>query len=342
MRHLRVAFIVLWAIFLAGCSASGLGDRVMVKAIYIEREEQYEARLLILEAEPNADTGQVSEQARCLAGSGQTVYEALQDAEQSESRRLFYGQNELLFIGPELMEDGVFSACRYLASDTSGRPNMAVYGLDAAPKEFERLQENGTVFLRSVQQLEKRGVFRTYLYQFGDASGSGVIPGLSAREGSAAFEKLTLYADGKPAAVWKGAKAQLARLLAGQAQTLELSLEKLNVSFQIRAPKLNFEPVFTEKGMELNVRFSGAIQRLVSPEGAALPGQDRRLEQAIDEQVQLMLNALVRDTLSSGNDVFRLQSYLSNLDETLCREMDTDGRLAQADVVKISCLLRMV
>lgn len=342
MKRCLVFLVLLGAALLTGCTGSGQGDRVAVKAVYVEKERQYEARLLVLESTPNADTGQVSEQARCLSGQGETVYEALLAAEQSESRRLFYGQSELLFLGPNLMEKGSFEACRYLASNTSGRPNMAVYGLDADPDAFEKLQEKGTDFLSSVQQLEKRGVYKVFLYQFSGSSNSGVIPGLSVQEGSAAFEKVTLFREGKPDAVWKGAKAQLARLLAGHADTLELTLEPLSVSFQVRSPKLRFEPAFTEEGMKLSVHFSGAIQRLVSPEGAALPGQDRWLEQAIDEEVKTLLEELVADTLGRQNDVFLLRSRFANLDEPLCRAMEADGSLARPDAVNFFCLLRMV
>lgn len=342
MRRWLVLGLLLGAALLTGCSGRGLSDRVPVKAIYVEKEARFEARLLVLDAAPNADTGQVSEQARCLSGSGNTVYEAMLNAEQSESRRLFYGQSELLFIGPGLMEEGVFDACRYLASNTSGRPNMAVYGLDTDPAGFERLQEKGTDFLRSVQKLEKRGIFKTYLYQFGADSDCGIIPGLSVKEGSASFEKLTLYKDGTPDAVWKGAKAQLARLLAGQADALELTLEPLSVSFQLRSPKLRFQPSYSEQGMELAVNFSGAIHRLVSPQGAALPGKDKGLEQAIDKEVQALLEELVADTMGRGNDVFLLSSRLANLDGGLCRAMESDGRLARPGTVKFHCLLRMV
>ena len=82
------------------------------------------------------------------------------------------------------------------------------------------------------------------------------------------------------------------------------------MSFQVRSPKLRFEPAFSEEGMELSVRFSGDIQRLVSPEGAALPGQDRQLEQSIDEEVKSLLEELVADTLGRRNDVFLLRSRL--------------------------------
>lgn len=342
MKRWLVLFAFLGTALLTGCMGNGLGDRVSVKAVYVERERQYEARLLVLESTPSADTGQVSEQARCLSGSGETLYEALLNAEQSESRRLFYGQSELLFVGPGLMEEGVFDACRYLASNTSGRPNMAVYGLDADPDAFEKMQEKGTEFLSSVQHLEKKGLYRTFLYQFGGQSSNGVIPVLSVQDTNATLKQLNLYRDGKPDAVWKGAKTELARLLAGQAETLELTLESLPVSFQVRSPKLRFEPAYAEEGMELSVHFSGAIQRLVSPAGAALPGQDRRLEQAIDEEVKVLMEELAADTLGRGNDVFLLRSRFANLDEALCRSMEEDGRLAHSDTVNFYCLLRMV
>ena len=70
MKRWLVCFALLGAALLVGCTSSGLGDRVSVKAVYVEKERRYEARLLVLEATPNADTGQVSEQARCLSGSG--------------------------------------------------------------------------------------------------------------------------------------------------------------------------------------------------------------------------------------------------------------------------------
>ena len=332
---------VLALLGLSGCTGSGLGDKVAVKALYLEHDERFEARLLVLESTPNADTGQVSEEARCLAGSGDTVYEALEDAERQEARRLFYGQNELLFLGPLLAKQGAFDACRFLAADSSGRPNIAVYTLDAAPGELERCWEKGTEFLADVEQLEQRGLFRTYLYQFGDRENSGVIPALSASGEQVTFSGLILYEDGRPATFWQGAKAQLARLLAGQRDTLELTLEQPRVSFELRAPKLAFAPCFSGDGMELEVFLSGAIQRLVSERGAALPGQGSQLEQDIDRQVQQLLQELADETIGQGNDVFLLGGYLANLSEGAARAA-LEGDSSRAGLVRSDCLLRMV
>lgn len=327
---------------LTGCTNSALGDRVMVKAIYLEHEETFEARLLVLQSAPSADTGQVSEQARYLKGSGDTVYAALQSAEQSENRSLFYGQNELLLLGPKLARQGAFEACRYMAGETSGRPNMAVYGLDIGPDAFEAMQQKGTDFLSSVQQLEKHALYRTYLYQFAQPEQNGVIPMLSVRENAASPAGLTLYENGSPAASWQGAQAQLAALLAGQANALELELPSLPVSFQVRSPKLAFEPGLAKGGLQLTIRFSGAIQKLTGPQGAAVPGQTGELEQAIDREITRLLAGLAADTLGRGNDVFHLGSYFANYSEPAYRAMQADGRLGQARRVKFVCRLRMV
>lgn len=334
----------LLVLLLTGCTGAGIGDKVAVKALYLEYDRQFEARLLVLESAPSADAGQASEEARCLAGSGDTVYEALKNAEAQENRRLFYGQNELLFLGPELARQGAFEACRFLASYSNGRPNIAVYLLDAggaggSVAALEQLWQDGVGFLSGVEQLESRGVYKTYLYQFGAQGGGGVIAALAAEQDTVTFSGLALYEQGLPVAFWQGAKAQLARLLAGQTDTLELALDEPQVRFELRSPRLTFEPGFSGGGMELTVGLTGNIQRLVSPSGAAHPGQDRQLEQTIDRQVCRLLEELAAETIGRKNDVFLLGSYLANLREEAARSaLEAGGE----ELVRFDCLLRMV
>ena len=121
-----VILLFLAAVCFTGCSRSGIGDKVIVKAIYLEYSGEYTATLLALRSAPSADTGEVTEQASYLSGQGATLGQALAAAEEKENRQVFYGQNGLLLLGPELCRAGAFEACRYLAKETSGRPNMAV------------------------------------------------------------------------------------------------------------------------------------------------------------------------------------------------------------------------
>lgn len=342
MKTFAVILLTGLCLLLAGCTGNGLGSRGIVKAVYVEQSDSdFEVRVLALKAEPSADTGQATEQASCLSGSGETLYNALLNAEQSENSRLFYGQNELVFIGPGLLEKDVYDACRFLASNADGRPNMAVYGIDTAPSEFETLCAAGTDFLTGMEQLKERGLFQSYLYQFGTPGKSGIIPCVSGRGDTVTFSHLTLYQSGRPETIWKGASAQLAGLLAGQADALDLTLEQPAVSFQVRSPKLSFETEQTADGLRLIVRFNGNIQRLVTPAGAPLPGKDRRLEEEIDRRVQQLLEGLVQDTLNSGNDVFLLGSRLANLDEAGYRSMLEEGQVTSS-IVELRCLLRMV
>ena len=99
MKRWLVCLALLGAALLAGCTSSGLGDRVSVKAVYVEKERQYEARLLVLEATPNADTGQVSEQARCLSGRGETVLRRCWTPSRARAAAFFTARANCLYLG---------------------------------------------------------------------------------------------------------------------------------------------------------------------------------------------------------------------------------------------------
>ena len=343
-KSLAAVLAALLAAGLCGCGEAmrGIGEQLAVRAVYLEKEDGFEARILALEPVPSADAGEAGAVCLCLAGQGDTVYEAIQTAEAGDPRPLFYGQNELVFIGPNLRAEGLFDACRFLARTATGRPNMAVFGLELDPAGFSALQDNGLDFLDSVRQLEQRGVYKTWLYRFEAPGENGILPVLSAREGQAAFECLVLYSGGEPAAGWRGAKAQLARLLAGQAGALDLTLEPLQVSFSLRSPKLRFEVRRAGGSLALDARLTGTIQQLVGPEGAALPGQDREQEGAIDRAVEQLLRELAAETLGQGCDVFRLGAYFANYDEATAKRMAGGGAIAEPEAVSFACLLRMV
>lgn len=338
-----VILLFLAAVCFTGCSRSGIGDKVIVKAIYLEYSGEYTATLLALRSAPSADTGEVTEQASYLSGQGATLGQALAAAEEKENRQVFYGQNELLLLGPELCRAGAFEACRYLAKETSGRPNMAVYGVDLAPQEFLELDQKGKDALESINQLEKKGYYKTYLYEFGAGDGQGVLPGIRLAGAKAEPLGAAVYSGGEPALVLKGSDLELAALLSGQQRELEmeLELEGQAVRFQVRSPRLFYESAGRGEGLQMTLDMTGHIQKIVTPQGAAAPGPDRELEQTINAALAQRLLDIIESTYGQGNDVFRLASWLYNQDEAACRTQQAAGTLWQGKV-RPECRLHLV
>lgn len=342
-KKLLLPALCLAAGLLTGCSRSGIGDKVIVKAIYLEQSGGYTATLLTLRSAPSADTGEVTEQAHYLTGQGETLGQALTAAEGKENRQVFYGQNELLLVGPKLARQGVFEACHYLAREASGRPNMAVYGVDLAPEEFEALEEKGQDALESIEQLEKKGYYKTYLYELGAGEETGVLPTLSLAQAKADPTGLAVYADGKQALTLRQADVELAALLDGQRRELELELELPGgtVRFQVRSPRLYYEPQDKAGQPVLTLRATGQIQKLVTPEGAAAPGPNKELEAQINAALCERLTRLVESTYGQANDVFSLAAWLRNRDEAACRALQATGELWQGRVRPL-CQMHLV
>lgn len=340
MRKLFAVLFCLAAVCLTGCSRSGIGDKVIVKAIYLEYGGGYTATLLALRSAPSADTGEVTEQAYYLKGEGATLGQALARAQEKENRQVFYGQNELLLLGPRLCEAGVFEACRYLAKETSGRPNMAVYGVDLSPDEFSALEQKGKDAIESIDQLEKKGYYKTYLYELGAGEKQGVLPMLGMEQEKVEPAGLVVYEGGTQALTLEGADVELAALLSGQQRELELELELEQgvVRFAVRSPRLYYEAAGQGGEPGLTLRMAGHIQKVVTPQGAAAPGPNKELEAQINAALAEQLAALVQNTFGQGNDVFELAAWLRNQNEAACRALEAAGTLWQGRIAPRSQL----
>ena len=98
----RLSILLAVALLLSGCGAGrSLSERAIVKTIYLDASGQgYQAALVVFTCQPVADTKSVEEQAEIFTGSGESIEEALADAEQQQNKQAFYAQNELLLLGP--------------------------------------------------------------------------------------------------------------------------------------------------------------------------------------------------------------------------------------------------
>ena len=57
MKLLKLATSLLITAALCGCSSTGLGDKVIVKALLLDYQKEYLAQVLVLEPHPSADPG---------------------------------------------------------------------------------------------------------------------------------------------------------------------------------------------------------------------------------------------------------------------------------------------
>lgn len=340
MRKAVIAWMLLGAMLLTGCSEYGLGERAIVKAIYLDREEgMYKARLLVLETKPSAEAGDVSEEIQCVVGEGETLFDALNNAEKKENKSAFYGQNELLLISQELAKTELFEACRTLEKETSGRPNIAVYALELDDAD-ETLKEEGFTLLERVEQMQKKGGFRTHLYEL-SAQSDGLLPLIRYEDESAQLEQLIFYKDERQQGRWQQNQMPLAALLAGQRAPvrLELALDDQAVRFEVSGPRVLYQTEGEGEDLRLTVSLVGRIDELVYSGKTENPEE---LEPRINQKIQQELEELCRQSFEKENDLFHFCSWLQNRDAAGVIRLEQEGKLWEPDRVRFRSRLYFV
>lgn len=320
-------------LLLTGCSKCGLGGRAIVEGVYLDKDAQgYSANLLVTQTEPSAEAGDLDEKILCVQGKGRDLFSALSAAEEAESRQLFYGQNELLFLSPEISGRELFETCRLLEQETRGRPNTAVYQLDLVKKE----DTDWKTLLEEVRRLEEKGGYKSSLYAL-SAGDKGILPGISFDEKTVSKTGILLCDEEGIAARWTGPNGELAALLGQQRRDLflELPLSGEKVRFRVRSPRLAWQVRETQNGPQLKGTLYGRIDHLISSEQTE---QDQLIAR-LNREIEARLGKLSQDSFEAGKDVFGFAAWFQNENSKETRELSRKGTLEQAGRVEFESRL---
>lgn len=336
-----------FACLAAGCGAPGISVKGILRALYLEYTgERYEVRLVCFEGSPSADAGETEEAAVLIAGQGESVRAALEDAQQGQSRQLFYGQNELLLLGPRLARQGLFDALRYLVRQETGRPNVTVYLTDLTLDDLEARQEEMGDLLAEVGQIRTLGGYNCYLYQLGGAEQCALLPNLHVDpdSGNISSDGMTVYRQGRPAHRWDENQLQLALLLSGQQKTLHFTAqgEEGPVSFTLHSAHAVYTPQERGNALGLDISIQGDIRRVETDEGAQSPLNDERYELFLQCWLEELAKEMAADTFEEGNDLFLLRSHIDGLDAAAAARQAQAGELYKEKTLNWECRARVL
>lgn len=322
MKTAKIIGSFLLVILLTACSQSALGERAIVRAMYLNKmDDSYVAKLLVVKVEPSAEAGSWKEEIMCIDGSGDNLMEALRKAENKENGQAFYGQNEVLLLGPELAENELFKTCRFLEKETRGRPNTAVYQFACDPDIWSGSELSD--LLQDIQQIGESSYFKSNLYEL-SSSNSGVLPGLSFENQHTDKTGLAFYFDNVKQGQWIGEQADLAALLKGQNQDVPLifQLENSDVKFNISSPKICYEVKGKEDSLQLNITIYGRITGFVSDSNDILSAQ---IINEINWKIEQVLLSIVQDSFEKRNDIFQFTSWLQNENAAQVQQLQRNG-----------------
>ena len=247
MKHAKLLLAVLLLLLTSGCAGEPLSGRAVVNTLYLDwNKTGWRAVLVYVTSSASADAGQAKPEALVLSGQGATVADALQDAQSASPLTAFYGQNELLLLGPGAQGKAMYEACVYLSNDSAGRPNMAVFGVQTLAEDWQPASgEDWYALLRQLEQAAGESLYTQRLYRLAGAE-AGILPCLEVdcRAGTAVPGDTRLFLGGQCAAVWDREATALAALIEGQVRSvsLEASTGRGPVRYTLELPLLGWEP----------------------------------------------------------------------------------------------------
>lgn len=326
----------------AGCAGKPLSERAVVNTLYLDREAGgWQAVLVYVTGGASADAGQAKPEAQILTGQGDTVADALQAAQAASPLTAFYGQNELLLLGPGAQGQAMYEACAYLANDSAGRPNMAVFGVSVRAPDWQAGGgEERYALLRQIEQAAGESLYTQRLYRLAGA-GAGLLPGLEVdcTEGSAVCGDTRLFLGGDCTAVWGREQTALAALIEGQVRSVSLKTVtgRGKVRYTLELPLLGWET--SGDTLLLRARLTGYLKNLTDAGGLIHDGK-QELANEIAASLEEAARQITRQTFGAGQDLLRMGFWLKNRDAAGCEALLAAGRWYDPERIRWEIRLR--
>ncbi len=348
----RLLAAVLALAGLTGCGAPALGDRAIVKAIFVDRQEQYQVGLAVLE-EGEGEKGAQTTDLQLYTGSGDTLAQALRQAEPASTRRPFYAQNQLLWVGRQAAEQQLPEVLDYFAAEQASRPNMAVYVAELDLEELEQLAgEEGLQEGRPAagkQPVPGRLRPHDLRSAAGPAGGRGLVPLLEPGESGLTVQGLALYRSQALSGLLEGQQAASAGLFLGQKESMEwieetdlgqlrLRLDSPAVQRQIRTE--NGQPVL-QLVLRGTVRDLSAADPSLQQQAAGWQSREE-LSRKISQSVTGQLQQLVDQCWQPEGDPFQLGWWFGAWDTRWYYDALDSGSLYQPGRIEAWAEIRVM
>lgn len=201
--------VILAAAVFTGCAGNeNLKDLSVVEGMGIDYENGeigVSVQTLNLSKEGNGADALSGNITKTVEGSGKNISAAVQRTSESLSKKLFFGQNQILVIGKELAADNLDMCFDYLLRDSDSRPDVAVCVASGKASDTLSSEIGGALVpAQAVSELlyngEKEG-FAAYvtvnemLNLYKDKTSDIYLPVVSAGSDSAQVTGIAVYDD---------------------------------------------------------------------------------------------------------------------------------------------------
>ncbi|MFR9216285.1 MAG: hypothetical protein ACLVKK_08645 [Ruthenibacterium sp.] len=305
---------------LCGCSSLSLGERAIVKAIYLDGTPgSYTVSLVVFTCEPTTDTASAKGEAKIYSATEEDIGEALEAAEKEQAKAPFYAQNELLFLGPQITQAGVGRALAYFTGEQAARPNLSVFAVPVDAQAFKKLEKT---IAQTIQEAERvaddaqMGMGRTMselALQNEEEQFSGLLPVLRfGEQEEPKVDSMLLFQNDMPQGAMHGTQLGLALVAGGQTDRMQFSFYHDGGYYHVETQRLRLvkQAAQEEGGLRLHLSLEGSTA-VITRDGKPLHGQEAQAAAGlVNDFLCQEWEKLNRKTFLKGNDICELSFWL--------------------------------
>lgn len=309
---------------LCGCSSLSLGERAIVKAIYLDGTPgSYTVSLVVFTCEPTTDTASAKGEAKIYSATEEDIGEALEAAEKEQAKLPFYAQNELLFLGPQITQTGVGRALAYFTGEQAARPNLSVFAVPVDAQAFKKLEKT---IAQTIQEAERvaddaqMGMGRTMselALQNEEEQFSGLLPVLRfGEQEEPKVDSMLLFQNDMPQGTMHGTQLGLALVAGGQTDRMQFSFYHDGGYYHVETQRLRLvkQAAREEGGLRLHLSLEGSTA-VITRDGKPLHGQEAQAAAGlVNDFLCQEWEKLNRKTFLKGNDICELSFWLLQKD----------------------------
>ena len=335
---------------LCGCSSLSLGERAIVKAIYLDGTPgSYTASLVVFTCEPTTDTASAKGEAKIYSATEEDIGEALEAAEKEQAKVPFYAQNELLFLGPQITQTGIGKALAYFTGEQAARPNLSVFTVPVDAQAFKKLEKT---IAQTIQEAERvaddaqMGMGRTMselALQNEEEQFSGLLPVLRfGEQEEPKVDSMLLFQNDTPQGTMHGTQLGLALVAGGQTDRMQFSFYHDGGYYHVETQRLRLvkQAAQEEKGLRLHLSLAGSTA-VITRDGKPLHGQEAQAAAGlVNDFLCQEWKKLNRKTFLKGNDICELSFWLLQKDIPAAQALLHAPVQERQDIVSFESRLR--
>ena len=271
-----------------------------------------------------------------VVSQGETIFEAIKNAQSSDGNQIFYGQCRLYILGKSVLEKGVGQITEFMNSNYQLSLASNVLAADTSAEKIVKTKLFSSVTPDiSVKRIEGQGksVNTTVIDTLKDlynANGTACLPQISLRDDKAVIENAVLLKDYKSALSLNSDETMglcfLRGKIADAVMTARAEEYRLSVGVVSQTAKIKMQVQNGDITLKITVNAKGNIS-----ENGVISSKNinakhiKTIQNDIQKQIKNKVEAALKKIVTEGEcDLFYLSDMLKNKDKNLYQKYKDD------------------